>query len=53
MIYATVPGRRYEMEVFADGRIEVEAFGVDGHIRGRHGVDDLLATSPDGPSSTA
>jgi hypothetical protein len=53
MICATVPGRRYEIEVFADGSIEVEVFGAEGDIGGQDAVDDLLATYSDGPESTA
>ena len=30
MIQAVVPGRRYEIEVFSDGSIEVEIFGTNG-----------------------
>jgi hypothetical protein len=53
MICATVPGRRYEIEVFADGSIEVEVFGAKGDIGGQEAVDDLLATYSDGPESAA
>jgi hypothetical protein len=53
MIRATVPGRRYEIEVFADGSVEVEVFGGEGPIGGQEAVDDLLANYSDGPESTA
>ena len=53
MINVDVPGRRYEIEVFSGGNIEVEVFGGDGHIGGREMVDDLIANYSDGPESTA
>ena len=43
MIDAHVPGRRYEIEVFADESIEVEVFKSDGTIGGQELIDDLLA----------
>ena len=42
MILAQVPGRHYEIEVFADGEIEVEVYKSDGQIGGQELVDDLL-----------
>jgi hypothetical protein len=53
MVCATVPGRRYEIEVFSDGTVEVELFCTDGRIGGHELVDDLLAKFSDGPESTA
>lgn len=53
MICATVPGRRYEIEVFSDGSVEVEVFGADGHVGGQELLDDLLAKFSDGAESTA
>lgn len=53
MICATVPGRRCEIEVFADGSLEVEVFGGGGPIGGQEAVDDLRANYSDGPESTA
>jgi hypothetical protein len=35
MIEAVVPGRRYEIEVFSNGTIEVEVFKSDGSIGGQ------------------
>jgi hypothetical protein len=52
MICATVPGRRYEIDVSADGSIEVEVFGADGRMGGQEDVDDLIANYSDGPEST-
>jgi len=42
MVFATVPGYRYEIEVFSDGTLEVEVFGVSTQIGGEEIVDDLL-----------
>ena len=42
MIEAHVPGRHYEIEVFADGQLEVEVYKSDGHIVGQEMVDELL-----------
>ena len=43
MIQAAVPGRRYEIEVFSDGTLEVEVFGSTGSLSGEEAVDELLA----------
>ncbi|HUP35803.1 MAG TPA: hypothetical protein VNC82_10230 [Candidatus Limnocylindria bacterium] len=48
MVCATVPGRRYEIEVFADGTLEVEVFGGTGPLTGEEAVDALLANYSDG-----
>jgi len=53
MICATVPGRRYEIEVFSDGRVEVEVFGGEGRIGGQELLDNLIANYSDGSKSTA
>jgi len=42
MILAQVPGRHYEIEVFADGRIEVEVYKSNGEIGGQELVEELL-----------
>ena len=53
MIQAVVPGRRYEIEVFSDGTIEVEVFGGMGSLSGEEAVDELLANYSDGAEFTA
>lgn len=47
MIDAHVPGRRYEIEVFADENVEVEVYKSDGHIGGKEVIDELLANFSD------
>jgi hypothetical protein len=42
MILAQVPGRHYEIEVFADGQIEVEIYRSSGDIGGQELVDELV-----------
>jgi hypothetical protein len=42
MIEAHVPGRHYEIEVFANGEIEVEVYKSDGQIGSQELVDELL-----------
>ncbi len=42
MIEAHVPGRHYEIEVFADGKIEVEVYKSHDEIGGQELVDELL-----------
>jgi hypothetical protein len=42
IILAQVPGRHYEIEVFDDGRVEVEIYKSDGNIGGQELVDELL-----------
>jgi len=42
MIEAQVPGRHYEIEVFASGEIEVEVYKSEGQIGGQELVDELL-----------
>ena len=42
MILAQVPSRHYEIEVFADGKIEVEVYKSHDQIGGRELVDELL-----------
>jgi hypothetical protein len=53
MIQAVVPGRRYEIEVFSDGTLEIEIFGGTGALSGEDAVDELLAKYSDGSESTA
>ena len=53
MILAVVPGRRYEIEVFSDGSIEVEIFGSTVDLRGEEAVDELLANYSDDSDATA
>jgi hypothetical protein len=47
MIRASVPGRRYEIEVFSDGSVEVEVFRVEGAIGGEEMIDALLTKYAD------
>ena len=42
MVEVSVPGRRYEIEVFSDGSVEVEIFVSDGHIGGEELLTDLF-----------
>ncbi len=42
MVLAQVPGRHYEIEVFADGKIEVEIYKSHDQIGGQELVDELL-----------
>jgi hypothetical protein len=42
MVEAHVPGRHYEIEVFADGHVEVEVYTSDGQIGGQEALDELL-----------
>ena len=42
MIEAHVPGRHYEIEVFANAEIEVEIYKSSGDIGGQEMVDELL-----------
>lgn len=48
-----VPGRRYEIEVFSDGSLEVQVFGTEARIGGQEVVDHLITTYSDGPESSA
>jgi hypothetical protein len=47
MVEAHVPGRHYEIEVFADGKLEVEIYSSDGQIGGQERVDELLSDYSD------
>ena len=47
MLEARVPGRRYEIQAFADGRIEVEVYTSDGQIRGQEALDELCQNKQD------
>ena len=53
MIQAVVPGRRYEIEVFSDGSVEVEIFGTTVDLRGEEAVDELLANYSDDSDATS
>ena len=53
MIQAVVPGRRYEIEVFSDGSIEVEIFGSTVNLRREEAVKELLANYSDDSDATA
>jgi hypothetical protein len=53
MIQAVVPGRRYEIEVFSDGSVEVDIFGSTVNLRGEEAVDELLANYSDDSDATA
>ena len=46
MIQAVVPGRRYEIEVFSDGSIEVEIFGTTVDLRGEKQWTNFWRTIP-------
>ena len=37
-----VPGQRWEIDVFSDGRVEVEIFQSDGTIQSGEVLDDLI-----------
>jgi len=41
-ISATVPGQRWEIDVFSDGEIEVEIFTSDGTLYGQDKLDQLV-----------
>lgn len=43
MVAVTVPGERWEVEFFADGRREVERFVSQGVVDGATAPDDVLA----------
>jgi hypothetical protein len=43
-IELTVPGERWEVEFFPDGRVEVERFRSDGHIADESVLDELFTT---------
>lgn len=42
MVEITVPGERWEVEFFGDGRVEVEVFKSPGIIGGEEKLDRLL-----------
>jgi hypothetical protein len=42
MIKVAVPGERWELEIFDDGRIELERFVSQGVIDGINAISDLL-----------
>jgi hypothetical protein len=43
MILITIPGERWEVEIFEDGHIEIERFVSDGKITNETTLDELLA----------
>jgi len=43
LIEASVPGERWEIELFADGHIEVERYRSDGHIADETALAALFA----------
>jgi hypothetical protein len=50
MVRVDVPGERWEVEFFADGHVEVEAFksgGVDSGLEGEEALDRLLTIHGD------
>ena len=42
-IEVAVPGERWEIEVMADGNLEVERFVSEGNIRGVEALEELFA----------
>jgi len=47
LIEASVPGERWEIEVFADGHVEIERFRSDGEIQDEAALVDLFARFSD------
>jgi hypothetical protein len=47
MVEVVVPGRHYEIEVFASGDVEVEVFRSDGHLGGPEMLDELFENYSD------
>jgi hypothetical protein len=47
MVEITVPGEKWEVEFFADGRVEVEIFKSDGEILGLEAINKLLVENSD------
>jgi hypothetical protein len=41
-IDVAVPGERWEIDLLADGTVEVEVFKSDGSIHGQAGLEELL-----------
>jgi hypothetical protein len=42
MVSVTVPGERWEIEFFADARMEIEVFKSNGTIEGEQSLDRLF-----------
>ena len=47
MVRADVPGERWEIEFFADGRVEVEVFRSEGQMEGEEALARLLSDFSD------
>lgn len=47
MVQVTVPGERWEIEVFGDGAVEVERFISQGEIGGEETLHELLTRYAD------
>ena len=46
-IYATVPGQRWEIEVFSNGSVEVEIYESDGSISDERKLRELITDYSD------
>lgn len=42
-VVAAVPGQRWQIDFFLDGRVQVEIFTSDGQIRGESELDRLFS----------
>lgn len=47
MVRVDVPGERWEVEFFADGRVEIEVFESDGSIESELALEQLFAIHGD------
>jgi hypothetical protein len=47
MVEAAVPGERWEVEFFADGRVETERFVSEGEVRSDPALLDVLLSRGD------
>jgi len=47
MVQVTVPGKRWEIEVFGDGAVEVERFISNGEMGGEETLHELLTRYAD------
>lgn len=47
MVRVDVPGERWEVEFFADGRVEIEVFKSDGSIESESALEQLFAIHGD------
>ena len=50
MLEVVVPGRHYEIEVFASGHVEVEIFRSDGHVGGAELLAEVFENYSDRPT---